>query len=82
MTELRAQAPGFSRGEEVKVLDAHVQRVMLLGDTHGNTGTPMWMHQVFDRARRVKADRILQLGDFGVWPGQQGGRFLDLVDER
>lgn len=54
---------------------------MLVGDTHGNTGTPMWMHMVFDRARRVEADRVLQLGDFGVWPGRRGEKFLDLVDK-
>jgi hypothetical protein len=55
-----------------------IRRVLLTGDVHGNTG---WMlKHVFPQARRQHCDLILQMGDFGIWPGSEGQRFLDTLD--
>ena len=46
-------------------------RVLLVGDTHANTA---WLTRtVLPAAIRESADLILQLGDFGWWPGQPTG---------
>lgn len=51
-------------------------RVMLVGDTHGNAG--FWK-TVFLFAQNENADLIIQLGDFGVWPGLKGHEYLDRI---
>lgn len=45
---------------------------MLLGDTHGNT---RWATAMVDVAQRRGCDLILQLGDFGLWPGYEGLKY-------
>ena len=46
-------------------------RVLLVGDTHANI---TWLTRaVIPIARREHADLILQLGDFGWWPGNDAG---------
>ena len=46
-------------------------RVLLVGDTHANTA---WLTgAVIPAAQRENADFILQLGDFGWWPGGPAG---------
>ena len=46
-------------------------RVLLVGDTHANTA---WLTRtVIPAAQREHSDLILQLGDFGWWPGQPAG---------
>lgn len=46
-------------------------RVLLAGDTHGNL---VWFSRtVLSAANREDADLIIQLGDFGWWPGQPSG---------
>lgn len=48
-------------------------RVLLVGDTHGNTG---WLERlVLPAATRFDADAICQLGDFGIW--SESGAFLE-----
>jgi Predicted phosphoesterases, related to the Icc protein len=51
-------------------------RVLLVGDLHANTA---WLERaVVPAALRHDADLILQLGDFGWWPGQPSGdRFIE-----
>lgn len=50
-------------------------RVLLLGDTHGNTG---WVRELaLPIANSVSADAIFQLGDFGYW--DTGGEFVNTV---
>jgi Calcineurin-like phosphoesterase len=52
-------------------------RVLVAGDWHGNT---RWAQGVIRQAPHLLAgeDRkiILQLGDFGIWPGIPGGAYL------
>lgn len=44
-------------------------RVLLVGDTHGNS---MWWSNVVERAALyTEADAICQLGDFGFWPSSE-----------
>lgn len=55
-------------------------RLLLAGDWHGDAA---WARRVI-RSAPVGADgrrRIIQLGDFGVWPGRTGVRYLDAVAE-
>lgn len=55
-----------------------LERVLLTGDVHGNT---MWLTgHVLAQAQRYGCQLVLQLGDFGIWPGSGGERFLDVVD--
>lgn len=55
-------------------------RVLLVGDLHANTGAAF---EVIDYAAAVRADLILQLGDFGFWPRDlQGRTFLRKVEKR
>jgi hypothetical protein len=55
-------------------------RVLLLGDTHANTGSAL---AAIDHAAALRADIILQLGDFGYWPNdRQGYSFLRKVEKR
>lgn len=52
---------------------------MVLGDAHGGRGGPPgWMGRVFEWASHCGARYILQLGDYGVWPGKDGREFLEL----
>lgn len=46
-------------------------RVLVAGDTHGNLS---WITTLCRLARRHGCDRVLQLGDFGLWPDLRGGR--------
>lgn len=54
--------------------------VVLAGDWHGNGG---WArHVIHQAARLLKREKhkiILHAGDFGVWPGAAGRKFLDEV---
>lgn len=53
-------------------------RLLLVGDSHANA--KWWATLVATSAQRVRADRIVQLGDFGYWPRHPDGRrFLALV---
>jgi hypothetical protein len=53
-------------------------RVLCVGDTHGNSA--WWGRFVAPLADHVGADAIVQVGDFGFWPGRwDGDAFLDQV---
>lgn len=53
------------------------KKILMLGDTHGNSAHVEWAASV---AEREKADAIFQLGDFGYWEhAEHGGVFLDKV---
>lgn len=51
-------------------------RILLAGDWHGNRA---WAETSFDAAARHSCDAVLQLGDFGLWPGREDA-WLDHVD--
>lgn len=55
-----------------------VRRVLIAGDSHGNTG---WVAQLAQTAVAHGCDLILQVGDFGYFPAHaEGSRFLTAVD--
>ncbi|MEI6624448.1 MAG: metallophosphoesterase family protein, partial [Actinomycetes bacterium] len=55
------------------------QAVVLAGDWHGDLHIA---DAVLRSARDTGADLVIQLGDFGMWTGPPGARFLDHVDAR
>lgn len=55
---------------------AHRDAIALAGDWHGNT---RWACAVL-RELAGHSDVVLQLGDFGIWPGREGRLFVDAVD--
>lgn len=57
-------------------LESNPTRVVMAGDWHGDTGHA---RSVIEWAKRQGADGIVHLGDFGVWPGQSGQRYLQQV---
>lgn len=70
MTDSATSAPG--------IRFANPGRLLLAGDWHGDS---VWARRVIRRAP-VGADGrrlVVQLGDFGVWPGGSGKRYLDAV---
>lgn len=68
---LTAPAPGAGLDK------AATARLLVAGDTHGNQ---RWVATLAKLARRHGCAGILQLGDFGVWPGPGGVRYLDQVE--
>ncbi|MET9329157.1 metallophosphatase [Tsukamurella sp. NPDC003166] len=54
------------------------RRVALAGDWHGNT---RWAVHVLDEAARRGCDVVVHLGDFGLWPGRDGARYLADLDQ-
>lgn len=54
-----------------------ITRVALAGDWHGND---MAAAAAFQQAAEEKADVVVQVGDLGVWPGQYGQEYLDLLE--
>jgi predicted phosphodiesterase len=54
-------------------------RVMYLGDIHGSN---FWGAKAIDVAVKHDVDLILQLGDFGLWPGQSGLHYRDKLNAR
>lgn len=61
-------------------------RIMIVGDTHGGqngNGThaqDRFLGRKMVIAKRMGADRIIVVGDFGMWPGLGGIQFLDDVN--
>jgi hypothetical protein len=53
------------------------RRVVVAGDWHGNTG---WAIRVVKMAAKLLRDEpvplILHLGDFGIWPGDAGAKYI------
>lgn len=47
-----------------------MRKILLLGDTHANR---MTMHLALTHANYIRADAIIQVGDFGYWPRMSGG---------
>lgn len=53
-----------------------LERIMLAGDVHGNGAH---LAKLFQRARQLECEKVIALGDFGVWPGSYGRRYLELA---
>ena len=50
--------------------------VGVLGDVHGTTQAVI---SAIARTSKAGGDTVYQLGDFGIWPGVKGERFIDQV---
>lgn len=59
-------------------LESSPSRIALAGDWHGNTLAAL---AAIERAARERAAGVLHLGDFGIWPGLAGRRFLDGIED-
>jgi len=53
------------------------QRIAIAGDWHGDSAVAQ---QVIYRSANAGASALFQLGDFGLWPGPAGKRFLRAVE--
>jgi len=58
---------------------ADPSRVLLAGDWHGNLG---WALRVVDYAAEQGAHTIVHVGDFGIWQGISGMKYLRRLDQR
>jgi hypothetical protein len=71
---------GMTPPRPAEALDPAPRRVLVAGDWHGNRE---WALSVIKRAPQLLRDEqhrlVLHLGDFGVWPGVEGRRYLDSV---
>jgi len=54
-------------------------QILVFGDSHGDAG---YVFEMLARAKERGIDRVVELGDFGIWPGQSGGDFRRKVDRR
>lgn len=52
-------------------------KIGLLGDTHANYG---WLMYALNKFNREGIDTILQLGDFGIWPGGTNAGMMNRVN--
>lgn len=50
----------------------------MAGDWHGHT---LWAEHALDLFADKGINRIFQMGDFGVWPGEDGKYFLDRLNK-
>jgi Icc-related predicted phosphoesterase len=53
------------------------ERILVAGDWHGNARAAAI---VIDAAAHLDIPVIVQLGDFGLWPGQEGARYLSELE--
>ena len=56
---------------------AHSNLVALAGDWHGND---RWAHSALNAVAERGIRAVFHLGDFGIWPGRSGVRYLAGVD--
>jgi predicted phosphodiesterase len=54
-------------------------RILLIGDSHGDF---RFIGRALETAQSLGITTAIQLGDFGIWPGQPGRNFLDAVSLR
>lgn len=52
-------------------------KVAFAGDWHGDTA---WGMKVIQNLPNWGATTLIHLGDFGIWPGERGARYLDALD--
>lgn len=54
------------------------QRVVIAGDWHGNF---RWAKRALESVSGAEVRTVLHLGDFGLWPGMKGEKYLNAVTE-
>lgn len=55
-----------------------MRKILVLGDTHGNSS---WVNRVLKRAEYLGCDTVIQVGDFGLWEHMDRGEFLSVVSK-
>lgn len=53
-----------------------MSRYLICGDWHGNHP---WAKKIIEAAQAEEINKIIQVGDFGVWPGAEGKEYLDIL---
>jgi len=53
-----------------------MSKILIAGDWHGNH---VWAKKIIDVAHAEGIDKMIQLGDFGVWPGKDGQEYLYIL---
>lgn len=51
-------------------------KILIAGDWHGNHP---WAKKIIEAAEAEGISKIIQVGDFGVWPGEQGKEYLQIL---
>ncbi len=54
-----------------------MSKILIAGDFHGNH---KWAKRVIDLAYEKNISKIMQVGDFGIWPGKEGDEYLYILD--
>ena len=52
------------------------ESICFVGDVHGSAS---WFGYVLRQVSEFGVRRVIQLGDFGLWPGRDGQRYLDEI---
>jgi len=52
-------------------------KYLIAGDFHGNH---IWAKKVIDEAIKRNINKIIQVGDFGIWPGKEGQEYLYILN--
>lgn len=55
-----------------------MNKCLVCGDLHGNW---LYARQVFEKAKRNDCTRIIQVGDMGIWPGDQGEQYINQISK-
>lgn len=53
-----------------------MSKILVAGDWHGSHP---WAKKIIEAASAEEIDKIIQVGDFGVWPGKSGEEYLDIL---
>ena len=53
-----------------------MSKLLIAGDWHGNH---VCAKAIIDVAKAEEIDKIIQVGDFGVWPGAEGAEYLKIL---
>lgn len=56
-----------------------MNKIFVSGDWHGNV---LWAQKMIELAAEHECSRLVQLGDFGIWPGISGVNFLDKLEKQ
>lgn len=62
-------------------MSTHPEHILVAGDWHGNTPWALGVIGLLDTLLPNESPKlILHLGDFGIWPGRGGARYVDEVN--
>lgn len=53
-----------------------MSKILIAGDWHGNH---VWAKKIIQVAEAEEINKIIQVGDFGVWPGKAGQEYLEIL---